>query len=172
MAIAQPEIENESLLSPCGLYCGVCGIYVATRDGNEELRQKLSKLYGTRVVKTVCKGCMQPEPVECRFPLCSSCAIRTCVKGKCLQSCAECDAYPCDKVSSFPFPVARQFMLETIPFWSALQKKLGTKTGNRAFAKAQLERFACQKCGKTLFRGATFCKGCNSPVTPGKLEVK
>ncbi len=172
MTGTQPEIEIENLLSPCGLYCGVCGIYVATRDGNEELRQKLAKLYGTRVIKTACKGCMQPEPAECRFTLCGSCVIRTCVKEKNLQTCAQCGTFPCDKITHFPFSVARQFMLETIPFWSALQKKLGPKEGNRAFAKAQLERFKCQTCGKSLFRGATFCKACNSAVTPAKLEVK
>ena len=33
--------KNEKLLSPCGLYCGVCGIYYATRDNNQKFMDKL-----------------------------------------------------------------------------------------------------------------------------------
>ncbi len=172
MTLNQPEIENESLLSPCGLYCGVCGVYVATRDSNEDLRLKMSKMFGTRAVKTACKGCMQPEPPECLFSLCKLCTIRTCVKDKDFESCAQCTTFPCDKITNFPIPIAREYMLEGVPFWKAQQQKLGEKAGNRAFAKAQLERFTCKKCGKSLFRGATWCKNCNSPVTPAKLEAK
>ncbi|OLS12883.1 MAG: hypothetical protein RBG13Loki_3518 [Promethearchaeota archaeon CR_4] len=170
MTLPLPEIENESLLAPCGLYCGVCGIYIATRDGNEELRQKLSKFYGTKVVETACRGCMQPEPADCQFPICGACVIRNCVKGKELQSCAQCKKFPCEKISNFPLPVARQFMSEAIPLWRSLCMELGTETGNRAFARSQIERFSCKNCGRSLFRGATWCKACHSPVTPGKVD--
>jgi len=27
----EEEIGNKSLMAPCGLYCGVCGVYLATR---------------------------------------------------------------------------------------------------------------------------------------------
>ena len=27
---------NSNLLAPCGLYCGVCGVYYATRDKNNK----------------------------------------------------------------------------------------------------------------------------------------
>jgi len=29
---------NAELLAPCGLYCGVCGIYMASRDNNQKLK--------------------------------------------------------------------------------------------------------------------------------------
>jgi len=170
MASPLPEIENTSLLAPCGLYCGVCGIYMATRDGNQELRQKLSKVYGTKVAKTACRGCMQPEPADCRFPLCDACVIRKCVIGNKLQSCAQCNNFPCEKIANFPFPVAHQFISEAIPLWKSLCEELGTEAGNRAFAKSQLERFSCQNCGRPIFRGATWCKACNSPVNPKQVD--
>lgn len=34
----EEEIRNKDLMAPCGLYCGVCAIYMATRDGNEQLK--------------------------------------------------------------------------------------------------------------------------------------
>ena len=32
-------------LSPCGLYCGVCGILIAHRDGNRKFKERLSTVY-------------------------------------------------------------------------------------------------------------------------------
>ena len=31
---------NPSLVGPCGLYCGVCAIYIAGRDNNLKLKEK------------------------------------------------------------------------------------------------------------------------------------
>jgi len=42
---AEEEIRNKNLMAPCGLYCGACGVYIATRDGNEKLRAVMGKLY-------------------------------------------------------------------------------------------------------------------------------
>ena len=36
---------NEKILSPCGLYCGVCGVYYATRDNNPKFLEKLLNFY-------------------------------------------------------------------------------------------------------------------------------
>ncbi|MFZ3047037.1 MAG: DUF3795 domain-containing protein [Desulfatirhabdiaceae bacterium] len=33
----EEEIKDKSLMAPCGLYCGACGIYIATRDKNDKL---------------------------------------------------------------------------------------------------------------------------------------
>ena len=32
----EEEIKDKNLMAPCGLYCGVCGVYIATRDKNEK----------------------------------------------------------------------------------------------------------------------------------------
>ena len=58
----EEEIGNKSLMAPCGLYCGVCGVYIATRDGNEKFRAVMGSLYGTKPEETECLGCMQPDP--------------------------------------------------------------------------------------------------------------
>jgi hypothetical protein len=36
---------NPDLISPCGLYCGVCAIYIAHRDNNPKLKERLVNLY-------------------------------------------------------------------------------------------------------------------------------
>jgi hypothetical protein len=31
---------NPDFISPCGLYCGVCAIYIAHRDNNHKFKDK------------------------------------------------------------------------------------------------------------------------------------
>ena len=37
----EEEIKNKNLMAPCGLYCGACGAYIATRDKNDKLKTAL-----------------------------------------------------------------------------------------------------------------------------------
>ena len=36
---------NPDFVSPCGLYCGVCAIYIAYRENNEKFKERLVGLY-------------------------------------------------------------------------------------------------------------------------------
>jgi len=47
---------NQELVSPCGLYCGVCGIYCATESGDQPLKEKLAKAYGDTPDKINCRA--------------------------------------------------------------------------------------------------------------------
>ena len=39
----EEEIKDKNLMAPCGLYCGACGVYIATRDKNEKFKEIISK---------------------------------------------------------------------------------------------------------------------------------
>ena len=58
----EEEFKNTDLMAPCGLYCGLCGVYIATRDNNEKFKKVMGNLYGTPPEETGCLGCMQPDP--------------------------------------------------------------------------------------------------------------
>ena len=62
----EEEIRNKSLMAPCGLYCGACAVYIATRDKNEKFRAVIANLYGTKPEETECLGCMQPDTAKKR----------------------------------------------------------------------------------------------------------
>ena len=64
----EKEIQNKDLMAPCGLYCGTCGIYIATRDNNEKFKAVMGNLYGTRPEETECLGCMQADSSKKRYP--------------------------------------------------------------------------------------------------------
>jgi hypothetical protein len=36
-------------LAPCGLYCGVCGVFYATRDNNDKFLERLLAMYQEKI---------------------------------------------------------------------------------------------------------------------------
>jgi hypothetical protein len=78
----EKEIRNKDLMAPCGLYCGACGVYLATRDNNEKFKKIMGGLYGTTPEDTECLGCMQTQPSDKLYCLCEHCDIRKCVQSK------------------------------------------------------------------------------------------
>jgi len=160
----EEEIRNKDLMAPCGLYCGACGVYIATRDGNEKFRAVMGKLYGTKPEETVCLGCMQPDPPKQIYSLCKLCEIRKCVKSKRYYSCHQCEEWPCSIIENFPFAIAARAMKRTIPIRRAKVAEHGDEKGSVEWARAECERYHCPSCGKPLFRGAQRCRACNKPV--------
>ena len=49
------NIDN-ALLSPCGLYCGVCGILIAHRENNQKFKERLCAYMEYRLTKYAAKG--------------------------------------------------------------------------------------------------------------------
>jgi len=158
------ELANKNLMAPCGLYCGTCGIYIATRDGNEKFKAVMGNLYGTRPKETECLGCMQPDPPTRLYGYCSQCAIRDCVRTKGFYSCHQCRDWPCSLIDHFPFATGARVMKQAIPLWREKVAELGDEKGSVAWAHAECERYHCSACGEPLFRGAQRCRACKHPV--------
>ncbi len=158
------EIRNKDLMAPCGLYCGTCGIYIATRDNNTKFKNVLGRLYGTAPEETECLGCMQAEPAKKRFSYCANCPIRDCIKAKDLYSCHQCAEWPCAMIENFPVATGRCVMEKSIPTWRQLVVESGDEAGSEAWARAECERYHCSSCGAPLFRGAQRCRSCKKWV--------
>lgn len=100
----------EDSLSYCGLVCGTCPIYLATREQNEEKKRKM-RIDIARQIKehygqdakpedvTDCDGCKTED--QKLFSGCKNCLIRKCAIKKELENCAHCGEYPCDKLQEF-----------------------------------------------------------------------
>ena len=160
----EEEIKDKRLMAPCGLYCGVCGVYIATRDKNEKFRQTMGNLYQTKPEETACLGCMQADPPEQLYGYCKMCEIRNCVRGKGYYSCHQCDQWPCGMIENFGLATGRRVMKRTIPIWRAKVADLGDEKGSEEWARSELERYHCPFCGKPLFRGARRCRACKADV--------
>lgn len=145
---------NENWLSPCGLYCGVCGIMIAHKDNNVKFKEKLSKVYGLEPEQIACEGCLAPEDKV--FSFCKVCPIKMCNKERNYQGCHQCQDFPCDIIENFPIAVGKKVINRAIP----QRREMGTEK----WVSAEEARYVCPECGNKLFRGAKRCRSCKTPV--------
>jgi predicted RNA-binding Zn-ribbon protein involved in translation (DUF1610 family) len=144
-------LKNE-LAAPCGLYCGVCGIYIAHRDNNLKFKERLAPIYGVGVDDIKCNGCLSDEP----FGYCRLCAIKSCAAEKDIEGCHQCADFPCRHIDDFPLDVGKKVILRAIPAW----RELGTEK----WMEEEEKRYHCPHCGYVLFRGAKRCRNCKESV--------
>jgi hypothetical protein len=140
------------LLAPCGLYCGVCGIYHADRDNNQKLKEKLAGAYGLTVEQISCSGCLSDH----KFVFCQTCGIRSCVLDKGMEGCHQCEDFPCTLIETFPVPVGKKVILRSIP-----ERK---NLGDPKWVETEESRYRCPHCGNRLFRGVKRCGSCKEAV--------
>ena len=162
---SEAEIKNKELMAPCALYCGVCGVYIATRDGNEKFKSVMGNLYGTKPEDTECLGCMQSDPPRKLYSFCKVCAIRDCVKSKGYYSCHQCNEWPCSQIENFGLATGLRVMKRTIPIWREKVSQFGDDRGSVEWARVECQRYHCSSCGKPLFRGAQRCRSCKKSVS-------
>jgi hypothetical protein len=155
---------NPDFASPCGLYCGVCAIYIAHRDNNHKLKEGLVRLYqgGTAGKGTLpnseklttediqCNGCLS----DVRFLHCQQCEIRKCSQEKGYTGCHECDDFPCQHIEQFPMAVGKKVILRSVPY----RRKFGTKK----WIEDEEARYICPECGNKVFRGVIKCNQCKT----------
>lgn len=153
---------NPDFISPCGLYCGVCAVYIATRDNNHKLKERLANLYKGKApgkgalsnsehlsAETVhCGGCLSND----LFMHCQQCEIRACATDKGSQGCHECNDFPCQHIDMFPMTVGRKVILRAVPY----RREFGTEK----WVQAEEARYICPKCGNKVFRGVMKCNQC------------
>jgi hypothetical protein len=151
---------DQKLLAPCGLYCGVCGMYFATRDNNQKFLERLLTVYQGKlpgleemtIEDLKCEGCLSDRPSG----FCSVCVIKNCTRQKGYAGCHECDGFPCAHIKEFPMPVGKKVILRAIPQWRT--------NGTEQWVKDEEARYVCPDCGHKLFRGAQRCNVCKVPV--------
>jgi hypothetical protein len=145
-------METGQLAAPCGLYCGVCAIYIAHRDDNLKFKERLTGLYGVGMDDLHCKGCLSDDV----FVYCRVCPIKACTAGKGIAGCHQCADFPCGHIDAFPLPVGKRVILRSIPAW----RELGTD----CWMETEEKRYHCPSCGNALFRGAKRCRSCGEAV--------
>ena len=153
---------DPDLVAPCGLYCGVCAVYIAHRDNNEKFKERLLHVYQGKVPgkgklpnaddllleDIQCGGCLSDE----RFMHCQQCAIRDCNREKGYAGCHQCDEFPCHHIEDFPMTVGKKVILRAIPHWRDV--------GTEKWIEDEEARYFCPECGNKVFRGVVRCNKC------------
>lgn len=129
----------------CGIYCGACPSFQATRSG-------LADLLGL----DQCRGCKSEQVSD---GWCSVCDIMSCAKEKNLDFCSDCSAYPCDILLNFKenssVPMHNE-VLDSLTFI----KELGKET----WLKAMDARWRCTSCGTVYSYFSMYCACCGLKV--------
>ena len=157
---------NPDFASPCGLYCGVCAIYIAHRDNNLKLKQKLVRLYqggtpgkgtlpgseGLTVDDIKCSGCLSDDT----FLHCRQCEIRKCTQERGYSGCHQCDEFPCAHIENFPMAVGKRVILRAVPY--------RREVGSERWMEDEEARYHCPHCGNKVFRGVMRCNRCRAEL--------
>jgi len=143
---------NRDFLASCGLYCGVCAVYIATRDDNLKFKERLTGVYNLPIEDVHCKGCKSDDVIV----FCKVCAIKKCTESRDYEGCHQCDEWPCEHIEKFPLPVGKKVITRAIPQWR--------EWGTEKWVEEEEKRYHCPECGYALFRGAQKCRGCKTPV--------
>ncbi len=157
---------NPDFISPCGLYCGVCAIYIAHRDNNHKFKERLVNLYKGEVpdkgnlpnsenlsIENIkCRGCLSDEP----FMHCRQCEIRDCTRKKGYTGCHQCDEFPCQYIENFLMTIGKKVILRAIPYWR--------EVGTEKWIQDEEARYICPECGNIVFRGVVKCNQCKAKL--------
>ena len=86
----------DELVTPCGLYCGACPLFMASKD--EKFAEAIASKHNIPIELAQCIGCRPAKgvPTPCRG---NKCATYTCAEEKGLFTCGECEEFPCDKLA-------------------------------------------------------------------------
>ncbi|MCP4348619.1 MAG: DUF3795 domain-containing protein [Desulfobacterales bacterium] len=147
-------MNRKKILSPCGLYCGVCGVYIAHKNNDQVLKKEMSKHHNCSITDIECEGCFSDN----RFLFCRICEIRTCVIDNDYEGCHECDKFPCG------------LFLNNDEFSESAQKLMKRSVIDRrtfGTAKWQIEeekRYSCPHCKNIVPRHQNICYSCNVKV--------
>ena len=153
------EMNNNKreLLSPCGLYCGVCRIYIAHKNKDLEFKKEILptlNYFGAKSVDDIaCTGCKSDGVL---FPFCQKCSIKDCTNEKKIEGCYQCNDFPCKILTNWPDLLDKKVILRSVPAWRVL--------GTEKWIKEEEKRYLCPNCGELLFHGAKKCRKCNYKV--------
>lgn len=152
--------DLKKLVGICGLYCGTCGIYLASRDNDAEQLSEISQGTGIPGDKIRCNGCLSDEV----FPRCIECrhGFRQCAREKKVTWCFQCSEFPCHRLTLF----RDVHVVDGISHHAHVIEDLQyiKDHGIEDWVKKQEKAGSCSECGKRLYWFSRECPQCHTPV--------
>lgn len=144
------QINNDTLLGYCGLFCGNCPNYqktMATVPVNFK-KNNFSK---------PCLGCN--NELNIKTVHCSNCAIMECNKKKNIRICYECTDFPCEMMNNF-------INDSRYPYHKDVENnmKLLKEKGLNEWVVHQEDKYTCSRCKRVLNFFQTECGHCGTGI--------
>ena len=142
------EETREKLIAPCGMNCGICSGYLASKY---DIKSKGIKM-------PYCIGC-RPRDKKCAF-LKKKCDLL--MEGK-VQYCYECDDFPCLTLQHLDKGYRNKFRMSMIENLEFIREN-----GTTRFLEKEAAKWKCTECGAEICCHNGICFNCGL----GKLEGK
>jgi len=146
------SFSNINLAAACGLYCGSCGIYLATQENDVEKLLQYAIVLNQSFDETSCNGCRAAK----KSTHCSKmCSFIDCTHRKDIEFCGRCNEYPCQKLIEFQSEMPHRVdILES-------QYRL-KEIGWKKWLIEQEENFTCSNCNAINSAYHLSCRACGN----------
>jgi len=141
----------------CGLYCGTCPNYLASRKNDSEPLKKISQKTGIPIKEVRCDGCLSDNV----FAPCVDCkhGFRRCAEEKEVTWCFQCHDFPCRRLKDFK----DVHIVNGISHHAHVIEDLKymREHGIEKWVEAQEKAGQCPRCGTMLYWHVRECPGCH-----------
>lgn len=144
------NVENQNLVAACGLYCGACGLYIATQENDTEKILQYAMILKQSYDETLCDGCgAERKSLHCS----KMCTFIDCKKGKAVDFCAYCNEFPCQALLEFKSKMPHR--AEIIDSHNRIKE-----TGVENWLVEMKQHFACPQCNTVNSAYHLTCRKC------------
>jgi hypothetical protein len=154
---------NKNLISACGLYCGACGVYIATQENDTEKILQYAVVLIQSFEETLCDGCgAKRKSLHCS----KMCIFINCKRQNGVDFCSECEEFPCKALHEFaPKMPHRNEIIES-------QTRMN-EIGIENWLNEMQEYFSCPRCKTINSAYHLTCRKCgNTPSCKFVLQHK
>lgn len=152
--------EVRNLVGICGLYCGTCPRYLASRENDVEQLEEISEATGVPIEQVRCDGCLSdnvfPTCVECRH------GFRRCAAEREVTWCFQCHDFPCQRLRDFLHIHVVNGISHHARAIDDLQ--FMKEHGVERWVQEQERAGRCPQCGKRLYFFTRECPSCQKQI--------
>ncbi len=147
-----PEL-SDGAVGACGLFCGACAIYLASRDDPKRLALLAERL-GQTIDEIQCTGCRSQKLAK----YCATCKLVSCANERGHAFCSDCADFPCATLVAFG---------RERPHRAEIMEDLARirEIGRDAWVVEVVARYSCPECGAANSAYDLRCRVCGH--TPG-----
>ena len=150
--------EAKNLVGICGIYCGTCPQYLASRENDTEMLAEIAREHNIPAAEAYCDGCLSDHVIsfckECRH------GFRTCAREKGVSRCFECADFPCPRLQRHK----DQHIVNGISHHQHIIESLRYMKEHdiEAWVEQQDREGRCPECGKRQYWFVKTCPECHT----------
>jgi Protein of unknown function (DUF3795) len=143
-------MTNSKVAASCGLYCGSCGIYLATQENDTEKLLQYAIVLNQSIEETLCDGCRADR----KSAHCSRmCLFIKCTLQKGIEFCGTCPEFPCKELTDFQSKMPHR--VEILESQSRLME-----IGWEQWHIEMKDNYSCPECNTVNTAYDLICRNC------------